>query len=82
MKDRILKVLSQVLNVPVEQLDEESSPDTLENWDSLKHMNLILALEETFAVAFSDDEVVEMLSVGKIVETVEKKAQKGNVVSE
>jgi len=71
--NRILKIVSQVMEVPLEQLNEESSPDTIENWDSLKHMNLILALEEEFDVNFSDEEIVEMLSVEIIVETLKEK---------
>lgn len=74
MKDRVLKILSQVMNVLVEQLNDDSSPDTVENWDSLKHMNLILSLEEEFNIIFSDEEIVEMLSVKIIVETLKKKA--------
>lgn len=73
MKDRIVEVISQILNVPIEQLDDDSSPDTVQNWDSIKHMSLILALEEKFRVAFSADEVVEMLSVGRIIEVLKKK---------
>jgi acyl carrier protein len=69
------------MNVPIEQLDDDSSPDTVANWDSLKHMNLILALEEEFAVAFSDDEVVEMLSVKSIVEILSKKQPRGSAMS-
>lgn len=82
MKDRVIKIVSQVMNVPIEKLNDDSSPDTVENWDSLKHMNLILALEEKFAITFLDDEVVEMLSVRKIVEILEKKERKGNVISQ
>ncbi|MCK4820461.1 acyl carrier protein [bacterium] len=62
------------MNVLVEQLNDDSSPDTVENWDSLKHMNLILSLEEEFNIIFSDEEIVEMLSVKIIVETLKKKA--------
>ena len=79
MRDRVLKIVSQVLNVPVEQLDDESSPDTVEDWDSLKHMNLVLALEEEFGVTFSDGEVVELLRIRRIVEIVEKKMPKTQV---
>lgn len=73
MKDRVLKVVSQVMNVPVEKLNEESSPDTIENWDSLKHMNLILSLEEEFNVSFSDEEITEMLSIKLIIEALKMK---------
>ena len=73
MKDRILKIVSQVMNVPVEHLNEDSSPDTVENWDSLKHMNLVLALEEELNITFSDEEIIELLSVGIIIETLKEK---------
>jgi len=70
--NRVLKIVSQVMEVPLEQLKEESSPDTVKNWDSLKHMNLILALEEEFNITFSDEEIVEMLSVEIIVEVLKE----------
>ena len=72
---RILKIVSQVMEVPLEQLNKESSPDTIENWESLKHMNLVLALEEEFDVSFSDIEIVEMLSVEIIAETLKEKGR-------
>ncbi|MBF0552696.1 MAG: acyl carrier protein [Deltaproteobacteria bacterium] len=72
MKDRVLKTVSQVLNVPIELLSEESSPDTVASWDSLKHMNLILALEEEFGIQFRDEQIVEILKVGLIIEAVKE----------
>jgi acyl carrier protein len=65
-------IVSQVMNVPVEALSVDSSPDTVENWDSLKHMNLILALEEEFNVTFSDEDIVQLLSVEIIIETLKE----------
>ena len=73
MKNSVFKIISQVMNVPLEQLNEDSSPDTVDNWDSLKHMNLVLALEEEFGVTFSDEEIVELLSVEIIIETLKEK---------
>ena len=75
MKDRVFKIVSQMMEVPVDQLNEKSSPDTVEKWDSLKHMNLILALEEEFGVQFSDGEIVDMLSVELIVLTIKEKTE-------
>ncbi len=72
MKDKVLRIVSQVMGIPLEQVDEDSSPDTVESWDSLKHMNLILALEEGFNMNFTDNEIVEMLSVGIIMETLKE----------
>lgn len=71
MKDKVFKIFSQIMEVPVEELTEESSPDTVKNWDSLQHMNLILALEEEFGVQFTDEQIVNMLNVKLIIITLD-----------
>jgi len=73
MNDKLFLIISQVMNVSVEEVNEDSSPDTIEAWDSLKHMNLILAIEEAFAIQFSSEEIAEMLNVGIIIETLKEK---------
>ena len=70
LKDDIMKIVSRVMEVPVEKLDKNSSMDTVEKWDSLRHMKLVLALEEEFDISFTDEEIVEMLSVEIIIETM------------
>ena len=50
---RIFRVVSDVLGVPIEKVNDESSPDTTQAWDSLSHINLILALEAEFAISLS-----------------------------
>ena len=67
MKQRVLQIVSDILGEPIDRLDGSSSPDTVESWDSLNHMNLVLALEEEFEVQFSDDQIVQLLTVGAIV---------------
>ena len=75
MNERVYKVVSQVLNVPLESINEEFSPDDAHEWDSLKHMNLVLALEEEFQVQFNEEQIVEMLSVGMIIESINESRQ-------
>lgn len=72
MKDRVYAVVSKVMEVPVESLTDESSGDTIEAWDSLKHMNLVLALEEEFGVQFAPEQIIELLNVGLISMTVQE----------
>jgi acyl carrier protein len=73
MKDKVLRIISNVMNVPIEQLNEDSSPDNVEKWDSLKHLNLILAIEEEFNVILSDEEIIEMMNVQLILEILKDK---------
>jgi acyl carrier protein len=74
MKERVLLTVSRVLGIDPAEVDERSSPETIESWDSLKHMNLILALEEEFGVSFTDDEIMTMVSVELILDTLRQRA--------
>jgi len=76
MYNELIRIVSQIMNVPTDQLNENSSPQTIKNWDSLKHMNLIMALEEDFAVSFSDEEIIDMLSIDTIYKILSKKQLK------
>lgn len=72
MEERLKKVMSNTFGIAVAQIPENASPDSIEKWDSLKHMQLILSLEEEFGVEFSDDEVVELLSYDKILDALKR----------
>lgn len=69
----MLKIVSNVMEIPVGQLDVQSSSDTVANWDSLRQMNLTLALEEEFKVSFTDEEIINMQNVEKIIKTLNVK---------
>lgn len=64
---KIKQVMSAVFEVPLEKINENSSSDNLENWDSLRHLNLILALEEEFGVSIPDEEVGNLVNF-KLIE--------------
>ena len=68
---KVKAVMSRVLRVPESDLSESSSPDTIESWDSLEHMNLILALEEELGFTFTEDQMVELVDLKTIVETAD-----------
>lgn len=59
---KLKEVLARIFGVDLAEITEDASPDTIASWDSLRHMNLVVALEEAFGVEFSDDQVVEILS--------------------
>jgi acyl carrier protein len=61
--------MSTVFEVPFEKITEDSSPDNIESWDSLKHLNLILALEEEFDITIPDEEVGNIINF-KLIELI------------
>ncbi len=70
MSSKIFKVISQVMGVSEEEISEESSPDTIEAWDSLNHMNLVFALEEEYGITFTDESIMQMIDVSSIIKTI------------
>ncbi len=73
LEEKVLKIVSNVMEIPVGQLGLQSSSDNVENWDSLRQMNLILALEEEFNVSFTDEEIINMQNVEKIIKTLKSR---------
>ncbi len=73
MEQRIKNVMAAILDCDVNDIVENSSPDTLSKWDSLGHMNLVVALEEEFGIVFKEDEIIEMLNYKLIYDTINNK---------
>ena len=71
MRDRVKSIMSSVLDVPAHQISDASGPETLESWDSVNHMNLVMALEEEFGARFSEEQIPELLSLSAIVAALE-----------
>ena len=62
MENKIKNVMSAIFNVDINDINEESSPDNIDNWDSMAHMNLIVGLEEEFNLIFGETEITEMMN--------------------
>lgn len=68
--DRLYQTIAQVLDVPVNELSEEVSLDSLPMWDSLNQLNLIMALESEFGVSLSAEDALNMRNVGAMREAL------------
>lgn len=75
MKDKIREIMAVVFEVAPHDIADDSSPDTIDRWDSLNHMNLVTALEEELSIRFSDEEISEMLNLNLISHIVELKGR-------
>ena len=69
MLEHILQIASDVFGIPLESLDSQSSSDNIEAWDSLGHLNFILALERELGVRFTN--LAEVLSIEAIISRIE-----------
>lgn len=69
MENKIKRVMASALRVNISEITDTSSVDSVESWDSLNHMNLILALEEEFRVEFDIEEISSMVNY-KLIEAI------------
>lgn len=56
------EVMSTVLGIPADSIGEDTSMDTVESWDSIKHMNLVLAIEEELGITIPDEDAANITS--------------------
>ena len=61
-EDKLKNVLADVFKINMQTIDDMTSVDTVEKWDSLSHLNLVLALEEEFNISFTEEQTVEILN--------------------
>jgi acyl carrier protein len=73
MRDGVVSVMAAVFGVDESDISDSIVMGSYDAWDSLKHMNLVVALEEEFDVVFTDEEVTELLSVPLILEILKSK---------
>jgi acyl carrier protein len=74
--DRVSAIAADVLQVPASSLSLQSSPETVESWDSVRHLDLVLALEQAFHLQFEPEEIDQMKNVECIVDILSAKAPK------
>ncbi len=71
--DTLTEVFRQVFDDPGITLKPETTADDVEGWDSLSHVNLIMAVENRFNIRFSHKDVVGFKNVGDLARCVESK---------
>jgi acyl carrier protein len=69
---QVRSIASDIFGVPADKITAESSPETIETWDSMQHLNLVLAIEEKFGVQLDPEDIERMKNIGAVAVLVEK----------
>jgi acyl carrier protein len=69
---QVRSIASDIFGVPTDKIIPESSPETIENWDSMQHLNLVLAIEEKFGVQLEPEDIEGMKNIGAVAALVER----------
>ena len=72
MEDKIKEILAIILEIDESDVNNDTNPDTVSSWDSLRHMKLVFAIEDEYDVQFSDDQIIQLTDVGKIIKCIKE----------
>lgn len=70
MSDRLKLIIATILELPLESVGDDASPATLANWDSVKQMDVMLAVEDEFKVRFDEEEISTLTSYASIRDAI------------
>lgn len=73
MEMKLKKVMAEIFQISISQIDESTTMESIEEWDSLKHMQLVMAIEEKFGIVFETEEMVEITSFAGIKDILRNK---------
>lgn len=73
-RDEVYEMLNEVFrdvfDDPSITVEDSTTSEDVEGWDSLEHINLIAAVEQEFGVKFNMGQVVSMKNVGEMVDII------------
>ena len=76
-KEKVLERINEVFRVIFDdetlEVDENTTANDVEGWDSLTHINIIASVEKEFGIDFSTKEVISMKNIGDMVDIILEK---------
>jgi acyl carrier protein len=67
---RVCAIMAATFNVPASSITPATTPETLEEWDSMGHLTLMLALEQELEISIPPEDGERMKDVDAIVKTI------------
>lgn len=74
--EKLNEVFRDVFDDDAIVVDDSTTADDIEDWDSLEHINLVVAVEKAFDIKFNMGEVNKMKNVGEMVDIILQREKK------
>jgi len=72
MSEKLYRIIANVLNVELSRINDETSPESLEEWDSFNFYVLLDEIENEFKIKFDLDETLDIKKVEDIKKILRK----------
>lgn len=72
-QEKLNAIFCQVFDDDTLVITDEMTANDVDGWDSLSHMNLIIAVENGFNIRFGQKEILSFKNVGDLLKSIESK---------
>ena len=76
MSEKLYEIVANVFNVDASKINDNTSPENLEQWDSFNFYVLLDEIENQFSITFNLDETLEIKKIGDFKQLLEKNGVK------
>lgn len=73
MEERVTQIMAHVFNISLDEIGEDASSESIENWDSVTHITLVQAIEEEFDIEIDEQEIAEVMDKQALLRAVNGK---------
>ena len=76
LEQKLKELVSTIFEIKMEEINDSTSPDTVQKWDSIQQLNLAMAIEDEFNITLSANDITDMLSYKLIRQIIMEKLQR------
>lgn len=70
--EEIKNFVAEILTIPAENLDVNAEMNEVDEWDSMRNIQILQKLEEHYDIMFPEDDIFDLTSVSALAEEIEK----------
>jgi acyl carrier protein len=67
MNEKVKLIMASVFRTDIKNITDDLTQKNVTFWDSLRHLNLVVELEEKFEVSFEPEEISEMVTFNQVI---------------
>jgi len=73
ISDKLKKIILDVIELDDFDMKDETTADQVPGWDSLNHINVILAIEKGYNLKFKGIEILKIKNIGELQQLIDSK---------
>ena len=73
MIDELIELISEIIDLSIDEIDENTGPESTPEWDSLAHLSIIAAVEEKYKIKIEMNDIILVSNINDLANLINKK---------